>query len=74
MQRKVVALDKDTVLWEAGDCARTIAVLEKGKLGAQTDDELIGILWRPLRPHPQCDRSGSGGAERAGRAGFGSAG
>jgi len=45
MQKKVVTLDKDTVLWEAGDCARTIAVLEKGKLAAKTDDGLIGILW-----------------------------
>ena len=45
MQRKVVSLDKDTVLWEAGDSARTIAVLEKGKLAARTDEGLVGILW-----------------------------
>ena len=45
MQRKVVSLDKDTVLWETGDSARTIAVLEKGKLAARTDEGLIGILW-----------------------------
>ncbi len=45
MQRKVVSLDKDTVLWEAGDSARTIAVLEKGRLAARADEGLIGILW-----------------------------
>ena len=45
MQRKVISLDKDTVLWEAGDSARTIAVLEKGKLAARADGGLVGILW-----------------------------
>ena len=45
MQRKVVSLDKDTVLWEAGDSARTIAVLEKGKLAVRAPEGLIGILW-----------------------------
>lgn len=44
MQRKVVSLDKDTVLWDARDCARTIAVLEKGKLAARSDEGLVGIL------------------------------
>ncbi len=44
MQRKVITLSKDTVLWEAGDTARTVAVVAKGKLGARTNEGLVGIL------------------------------
>jgi Cyclic nucleotide-binding domain len=45
MQRKLVTLSKDTVLWEAGDIARNFAVLEKGKLAARSGGGLVGILW-----------------------------
>jgi CRP-like cAMP-binding protein len=44
MQRKVISLSKDTVLWEAGDAARGIAVVAKGKLGARTSQGLVGIV------------------------------
>ncbi len=44
MQRKVISLSRDTVLWEAGDAARTVAVVTKGKLAARSDRGLVGIL------------------------------
>lgn len=44
MQRKVVSLSRDAVLWEAGDAARDIAIVAKGKLGARTGDGLVGIV------------------------------
>lgn len=44
MQRKVISLSKDTVLWEAGDNARDIAVVAKGKLAARTEQGLVGII------------------------------
>lgn len=44
MQRKVISLARNTVLWEAGDAARTVAVVTKGKLGARTDVGLVGII------------------------------
>jgi CRP-like cAMP-binding protein len=48
MQRKVITLSRDTVLWEAGDAARGIAILEKGRLGARTDKGLMGVLLPPM--------------------------
>jgi len=45
MQQKVVSLGKDALLWEEGDAARNVAVVEKGKLGARTADGLVGVLW-----------------------------
>lgn len=45
MQQKVVTLSKNAVLWEEGDLARNVAVLQKGKLGARTAQGLVGILW-----------------------------
>jgi CRP-like cAMP-binding protein len=44
MQRKVISLSRETVLWEAGDAARTVAVVGKGKLGARTERGLVGII------------------------------
>jgi CRP-like cAMP-binding protein len=44
MQRKVISLSRDTVLWEAGDVARSVAVVAKGKLGARNEQGLLGIL------------------------------
>ena len=38
-----VTLWKGASLWEAGDTARTIAVLEKGTLGIRVGDELVGV-------------------------------
>lgn len=44
LKRKVI-LSKDTVLWYAGDPARTFAIVESGKLGVKTDKGLVGIVW-----------------------------
>src|SRR5438045_3762218 len=45
MQRKLITLSRDTVLWEAGDAARGIGILEKGRLGARTEKGgLIGVM------------------------------
>ncbi|MFN7973101.1 MAG: cyclic nucleotide-binding domain-containing protein [Acidobacteriota bacterium] len=44
MQRKVV-LKKDAILWEAGESARNIGILEAGKLGVKTETRLIGVIW-----------------------------
>lgn len=44
MQRKVISLSKDTVLWEAGDAAREVAVVGRGKLAARTERGLVGIV------------------------------
>jgi CRP-like cAMP-binding protein len=44
MQRKLITLNRDTVLWEAGDAARAIGVLDKGRLGARTDKGLMGVM------------------------------
>ena len=43
MQRKI-SLAKDAVLWEEGDDARNIAVLEKGALGVRRGKKLLGIV------------------------------
>ncbi len=43
MKRKVV-LSKRASLWEAGDAARSIGVLESGRLGVMTDRGLVGVV------------------------------
>lgn len=43
MQRKVT-LGKGAYLWDAGDSARNLAVLESGRLGVQADGRLIGLI------------------------------
>jgi CRP-like cAMP-binding protein len=45
MHQKLVTLRKNAVLWEEGDQARHVAVLEKGKLGVRTSHGLVGLLW-----------------------------
>jgi hypothetical protein len=44
MRRKVVTLSRDTVLWEAGDASRELAVVEAGKLGVRAGSGLVGIV------------------------------
>jgi CRP-like cAMP-binding protein len=43
MQRKVT-LGKGAYLWDAGDTARTMAVLERGRLGVRAGEKLIGLI------------------------------
>jgi CRP-like cAMP-binding protein len=43
MQRKVT-LSKGAYLWDSGDTARTLAVVEKGRLGVRANDKLIGLI------------------------------
>jgi CRP-like cAMP-binding protein len=45
MHQKVVTLSRNASLWEEGDVARNVALLQKGKLGARTSAGLVGILW-----------------------------
>lgn len=46
MHQKLVTLSRNAALWEEGDLARNLAVLEKGKLGARTaQGGLVGIVW-----------------------------
>jgi CRP-like cAMP-binding protein len=42
MQRKV-SLSKGAYLWEGGDSARTLAVVDKGRLGVRAGEKLIGL-------------------------------
>lgn len=43
MQRKVT-LGKGAYLWDAGDSARNLAVLESGRLGVRSEGKLIGLI------------------------------
>lgn len=43
MQRKVT-LGKGAYLWDAGDSARNLAVLEAGRLGVRAEGKLIGLI------------------------------
>ena len=43
MQRKVT-LGKGAYLWDAGDSARNLAVLESGRLGVRAEGKLIGLI------------------------------
>jgi CRP-like cAMP-binding protein len=40
-----VTLSSNATLWEEGDLARSVAVLQKGKLGVRTAQGLVGVLW-----------------------------
>jgi hypothetical protein len=64
MQRKVITLSRDTVLWEAGDSARGIAILEKGRLGARTDKGLMGVLLPPMVIGESALLGENGGSDR----------
>lgn len=44
MSRKVT-LSKDALLWEEGDWARNIAIVDGGKLGVRVGGQLAGIVW-----------------------------
>jgi CRP-like cAMP-binding protein len=44
MQQKQITLSRDTVLWDVGDSARSVAVIEKGRLGARAGQALVGVL------------------------------
>jgi len=43
MQRKVT-LGKGAYLWDMGDSARNLAVLESGRLGVRSEGKLIGLI------------------------------
>jgi hypothetical protein len=44
MKHKTISLSREAVLWEAGDVAREIAVVEAGRLGVRTDGGVVGIV------------------------------
>ena len=56
MQRKLT-LSKGAFLWDAGDAARTFAVLEAGRLGVKTERGVVGALAQaaPLAVAPALD-------------------
>lgn len=43
MRQKVITLSRDAVLWEAGDSARDIAVVLRGRLGVRTERGVVGV-------------------------------
>lgn len=45
MSRRKVILSRGSVLWYAGDAAKTFAILETGKLGVKTGKGLAGVVW-----------------------------
>jgi CRP-like cAMP-binding protein len=44
MRRKTITLDNQAILWEAGDVARDIALVESGKLGVRTAAGVVGLV------------------------------
>jgi CRP-like cAMP-binding protein len=44
MKQKLVTLTKDAVLWETGDLARDVAVVDQGRLGVRTESGVVGIV------------------------------
>jgi len=44
MKQKTISLSREATLWEAGDLARDIAVVEAGRLGVRTDAGVVGIV------------------------------
>jgi hypothetical protein len=64
MQKKTITLSRDTVLWEAGDVARSIGILDKGKLGARTERGLMGVLLKDMVLGDSALLSGAAGAEK----------
>jgi CRP-like cAMP-binding protein len=64
MQKKTITLSRDTVLWEAGDVARGIGILEKGRLGARTDRGLMGVMLPSMVLGDSALLSGEAGGER----------
>lgn len=44
LTRKVI-LSRGSVLWYAGDAAKSFAILEAGKLGVKAEKGLVGVIW-----------------------------
>jgi CRP-like cAMP-binding protein len=44
MKQKTISLSREAVLWEAGDAAREIAVVECGRLAVRTEAGVVGIV------------------------------
>lgn len=44
MKKKTISLSRNTVLWEAGDVARDVAIVESGKIAVRTGAGVVGIL------------------------------
>ncbi len=44
MKQKTISLSREATLWEAGDVARDIAVVEAGRLGVRADAGVVGIV------------------------------
>ena len=44
MKQKTISLSREATLWEAGDVARDIAVVEAGRLGVRTEAGVVGIV------------------------------
>ena len=44
MKRKTIILGRGATLWEAGDVARDIALVEAGKIGVRTDAGVVGLV------------------------------
>ncbi len=44
MKHKTISLSREATLWEAGDVAREIAVVETGRLGVRTESGIVGIV------------------------------
>lgn len=42
--KKVSTLNKDAVLWHVGDCAKTIGLVERGRLGIRTEKGMVGVI------------------------------
>lgn len=65
MKHKTISLSREAVLWEAGDLAREIAVVETGRLAVRTDAGVVGLVLPNMvagetalfsledRPHPR---------------------
>ena len=44
MKHKTISLSREATLWEAGDAARDIGVVEAGRLGVRTEAGVVGIV------------------------------
>jgi hypothetical protein len=44
MKHKTISLSREATLWEAGDAARDIGVVETGRLGVRTEAGVVGIV------------------------------
>ena len=44
MKQKTISLSREAILWEAGDVAREIAVVEAGRLAVRTEAGVVGIV------------------------------